>query len=178
MEDLRELVKQLQETIERQQRELDKLQKKKPKKAEDNSHLIVREAFTIGYYKAFGHDYPVWGAKENSQIKALINGVGAKKAIWLIGWYFKWTEPFIVQAGHTLGLLLTNIVKMEAQLHRKGRYYEQVAEANVAKRMILEDLKQEKEVMARAELKHRQRTNQQIAFNARGELPEPACEES
>jgi len=172
MEDkeLRKIISDLQGIIADQSKVIKSLTKKTKKNSDPNS-VVLRQAFVDGYINTFGHEYPCWGAKENAQIRALLNGVGLDKGMWLVDWYFKWTDPYIVQAGHPLGLLTPNIVKMEAQLRRKGRYFEQVATSRATKRVMLEGIERDKGVEIHGELKARQRGNISIGFRTNGELP-------
>jgi len=170
-EELKNMIRSLQRTIEDQQKQIEKLTKK-PKKHTDDRSIRIREAFTIGYYKKFGHEYPMWGAKENALVKTLLTSCGLEKSLWLIGWYLQWTDPFVVQAGHPFGLLVTNLVKMEAQLQRKGRYFDQVAQAKAMKKVVLDERLLLANLTASGEARARQKLGQQISFGANGELPD------
>jgi len=165
-------IQELKDQIALLQQELKKITRK-PKKEVDPSNLTVREAFTMSYARRFGHDYPQWGVKENACIKNLVGSVGVRKAVWLIDWYMVWTDPFIVQAGHPLGLLVSSVVKMEAQLRRGGRYFDEVAASRVMKRLELEDREMEMEITAHGERKSRQANGGKIGFGINGKLPKP-----
>jgi hypothetical protein len=169
-EDLKKIIQSLQKTIEDQQKQIDRLKPKPRTKTETSTK--IREAFTIGYCKRFGYEYPMWGAKENSLAKTLLTSCGLEKSLWLINWYLVWTDPFVTQAGHPFGLLITNLVKMEAQLQRKGRYFDQVAQSKAMKKVVLDERLLLAELTATGEARARQKLGQQISFGTNGELPD------
>lgn len=174
IKELKKMVKDLAATVERQQKQIDKLAKKPAKKKERTDGSLLREHFCIEYHKRFGHEYPLWGPKESTLAKSVCASVSLEKAKWLINWYLQWNDPFITKNGHPFNFFQSNIVKLEAQLRGQGRYYERVARANASDRQIIGTMQEKAELELKDEIRTKQRSGQNIGFFSRGELPTEA----
>lgn len=86
--------------------------KAKPKSDEKSPIAEVGQAFKTAYEKKFKQPYPAWGAKENGMIKNWLKSVSLEHALKLCSIYPLWTDPFIVNQGHTLNLLVTQHIKL------------------------------------------------------------------
>jgi hypothetical protein len=74
----------------------------------------VRTAFLRSYKAEFNHDYPGWGAKENSQAKHWLKSVSLEKALELCWVYPKWNDPWVTKVGHPFDVLVKQYVQCEA----------------------------------------------------------------
>lgn len=152
---------------------LEKLEsKKKPKSESDSRVSETRRTFIDAYQAKFKHEY-FWGAKESGLAKTWLKSISLERAKWLIGWFVQWNDPFIVKAGHPFGLLVSNTVKLEAQLARGKRYFEQVAESKLIEKETLGKEEERVEVLHHATRASEKGTNHRIGFGNGGELQGP-----
>lgn len=153
--------------------------KRREKPEQPSGCVQLKKAFLEGYARAFGHEYPRWGARENGQATQLLKSLSLEKAVWLVDWYLVWKDPYIVREAHPFGMFVSSIVKLEAQLQRKGRYFDDVAGANVGKRLMMEKREETMEV-AYGSIRSREQRNGinngsvQIGFGNVGRISEQA----
>lgn len=108
------------------------------KKEKDTSVIEIGALFRDEFQKRWGHEYPVWGAKENSQIKRALGSIAKDRLCALIAPYIAWNDPFVVRCGHSLGLFLTKIPELEAAL-RRPLQVEQAAAKGLAFRKQIQE---------------------------------------
>lgn len=150
--------------------ELEKqLGKPKRGKVPDSGTAQVRKAFVEGYQTKFGHEYH-WGAKENGLAAQWLRSIPFERAIWLIKWYLDWTDTWITKQGHPFGLLVTNVVKLEAVLNRGGKYFKAIAKSVIDN----EDIETQMEVEAYGKRREDRAGNSKIGFDNGGELQDEA----
>jgi hypothetical protein len=112
-------------------KELDKevLEPLQPTPKRGESHTAkIRDCFLEEYKKKFKHDYLNWGAKENGQIKNWLRSIALEKALELIPLFMRWNDPYVVKAGHPVGLLVTQHVRLWTDYQRSQEKYLATAE--------------------------------------------------
>jgi hypothetical protein len=166
MEDIWKKIKELEERCDKLEREL---AKKKQSKLSPSGVSEIKKAFCDGYKAKFGHEYS-WGARENGQAAQFLRTYAKDRAIWLIQWFIRWQDPFITKQGHPFGLLVSNVVKLEAVLSRGGRYYQAVVESRMRDEKIQDDL----EVMTNVNRRSEENGNSKIGFDSLRQLQDEA----
>ena len=90
--------------------------------------IVVKNEFLESYKREFGHDYPGWGAKENSQASSWLRSVPIAKAIDLCRLYPKWNDPWVTKQGHPFGILITQYVQLDAWAMSSEKRIQKIAE--------------------------------------------------
>jgi len=90
--------------------------------------ILVKNEFLESYKKEFGHDYPGWGAKENSQASSWLRSVPIAKAIDLCRLYPKWNDPWVTKQGHPFGILITQYVQLDAWAMSSEKRIQKIAQ--------------------------------------------------
>lgn len=70
------------------------------------------------YSRAYEDRYgvaPVRAAKQNSQVKQVVQALGAEEAPLVAEWFVRHPAQWYVTKGHDIGLLLTDIVKLRTE---------------------------------------------------------------
>ena len=167
------MTEELIERIKLLEARVEKLEgKKKPAKG-TTSVGQIREIFLKAYAVQFKHEYTGWGAKENGLASNWLKSVSFDKACWLIKWYMVWHDQYVTREGHPFHLLTMQSVKLESQLQRGGKYFEQVAASQVAHKENIGREATKQEVMVHAQ-RSRTKDNLRVGFGGVGELQEPA----
>lgn len=90
---------------------------KKPEKAETDLHAACRKTWEA-YSEAYAEKYevrPIRAAKQSSQVKQIVQSLGADEAPLVVAWFVQHPAPWYVSKGHDIGLLLTDIVKLRTE---------------------------------------------------------------
>lgn len=100
-----------------------KPKKKQPPKAATGLTPVAQigRLFKSEYLKRFGHEYPMWGAGENSMAAHWLKSISIERALDLIPKYFAWNDPFVVKAGHPFEILKKQTPRLVSDLERAGQ---------------------------------------------------------
>lgn len=152
-------LEQMAERLEQVEQRLALLEgKKKPVKRKKSSQppvegfldptpvMQVRDVFLASWKAKFGRDYPAWGARENAQLSTWLKSAPLASALVWAQMYPRWTDPYVVKSGHTLWHLISNCVKLDAQLRNFPQYMKLLAEAQAADNVIQGKFRDEAEV--------------------------------
>src|SRR5574343_664495 len=123
---LEDRIKVLEEKVSELLHRIDKLEGKKKKSEANPNSAKVKECFLYCYKKRYGFDYMGWGAKENTQILNWMKSYSFEQCIYLIEYYFRWNDPFIVREGHPLSLLIMKSQRLVTDI--KARHNKMLAE--------------------------------------------------
>lgn len=100
----------------------------KNKRYDSENTTIVKNEFLQSYQNEFGHVYPGWGAKENSQAGSWLKSVPIAKAIDLCRLYPKWNDPWVTKQGHPFGILVTQYVQLDAWAMSSEKRIQKIAQ--------------------------------------------------
>ncbi len=88
------------------------------KKLKKSGPSPAGDIFKNEWLNRYGVNYPSWSGKEAAQIKRWAVSVGLDKYESLIKAYFSWNDPYIVKAGHPLGLMVTQTTRLVSDMTR------------------------------------------------------------
>lgn len=71
-------------------------------------------AYCQAYADAYGAQ-PVRAAKQSSQVKQIVQSLGADEAPQVVAWFVRHPAQWYVTKGHDIGLLLADIVKLRTE---------------------------------------------------------------
>lgn len=71
-------------------------------------------AYCEAYADAYGAQ-PVRAAKQSSQVKQIVQSLGADEAPLVVAWFVRHPAQWYVTKGHDIGLLLADIVKLRTE---------------------------------------------------------------
>lgn len=103
---MEERIKFLEDKLSEVIHRLEKLENKKKKSESNPNSSTIREHFLESYKKRYGFEYMGWGVKENSQLSVWMKSYSLDQCLFLIDYYLRWNDPFIVREGHPFGLLI------------------------------------------------------------------------
>ncbi len=81
----------------------------------------IKDLFLEEYLKRHGHPYPNWGKSENGKVSNWLKSVSLDHAKELVPLFMQWTDPYVVKAGHPLGLLIAQHVRLWTDHVRLGQ---------------------------------------------------------
>lgn len=88
---------------------------------------LISRTFKESYLKAYGKEYPGWGAKENGQIRQWLRSISKDQALVLAAAYPFWNDPFVSKRGHPFGLLITNYVALSSHLEKPNAVFQKIS---------------------------------------------------
>lgn len=126
----------------------------------------IGKTFKEAYKKAYGKEYPAWGAKENSQIKKWLASVGYDRALKLAEAYPFWNDPFVSKRGHPLWLLITNYVALDAHIEKPNAVFKKISDGKKFETEQLEKAQNDfKKKISIEDLEQLANKNNEVEFN-------------